>query len=171
MSTGPAVCHHEPLARMADISGLSDLYQLGNTEFVGVSDSGAGFFLPWIMGNISPKTVIIERDVDECEESMRKIGFDMGKSLRLLHKHLLRFKYHPNVMWVDFNSLNNQRIMQKVFWHLLPGVPFDEDRYTRMNATNIAVDVDTIVRQSVDYRREQLQLMREVMGELQTWHG
>lgn len=156
---------------MADISGLSDLYRDGTTEFVGVSDSGAGFFLPWIMENICPRTVIIERDIDECLDSMSRLGFNMGRSLELLQRHLLRFKYHPNVMWVDFNSLNNQRIMQKVFWHLLPGVPFDEDRYAKMNGTNISVDVESIVRQSVDYRREQHQLMRGVMGELQSWHG
>lgn len=44
-------------------------------------------------------------------------------------------------MRVPYHSLSDMRVMQKVFWHLTPGEPFDEGRFLAMKDVNIQVDV------------------------------
>lgn len=156
MSNGGCVCQHEPLAKLSDISQLRRVFN----SYAGISDSGASLFLSWIMENINPHTVIIDRQIDEVEQSLSNIGFKDDGRLRLMRERLLEFKDHPSVMWVKYRSLDDDSVMRKVFWHLRPGVPFDEGRYNQMRKINIVTNVKSVIANSRKYRDSQLNLLR-----------
>jgi len=113
----------------------------------GVSDSGLGFWLDWILREVKPRTVIIERDIQEVEESLMAMGLGLPATnfCDLLKRKLDEIQDHPLVMRVPFNALGNVRVMQRVWWHLLgPNVAFDEERFEKMNAQRIEVNAEHI---------------------------
>ena len=129
-------CAHEPVGYMQKIEDLQQVY----SDFDGVSDSGMGFWLGWILEHIKPRTVIIERPIEEVEASLMAMGTKLPATnfCDLLLEELAKFHDHPLVMRVPFNALGNVRVMQKVWWHLLGAShPFDEQRFERMNALKI----------------------------------
>ncbi len=170
-STSPAICHHEPLKLLWDITELPTALASSYHRYVGASDSGAGYFLPWIMRHMNPPTVIIDRNIADVQESMRAIGFDVDGALELLAKRVLTFKEHPSVLWVPFDSLSKKRTMERIWFHLLPGVPFDEERFELFNELRIEADVDAIKRLSVTQRDRQQHLLRDVFKELKSCRG
>ncbi len=163
MSSGSVLCKHEPLKFLSDIRQLPSALGSEFHTHVGASDSGAGFFLPWIMSNMNPPTVIIDRNTDDAKRSMLvDLGIDVGDSLHGLKNTLTQFRAHPNVMWVPFDSLNDKRVMQKIWFHLLPGVPFDEERYEQFNDLDIQVIFKNVQAQVNANANGQANLYREV---------
>jgi hypothetical protein len=150
-------CVHEPIAEMRNIENLIDVY----ARYDGVSDSGLGLWIDWILANIKPKTLIIERDIGEVEKSLEAMGMGLPRTnfCDLLLAKLNEFKDHPLVMTVPFAALGNERVMQRVWWHLLgPNVAFDEEYFHKMNAINIKASPvvsikDTIIREIMPFIR------------------
>lgn len=138
MSYGQCICVHEPSEYMRRIEDLKTVYK----DNQGVSDAGLGFWLEWILKEISPWTVIVHRDIKQVERSLHDLYPELPQTnfCELLMEKLNQCRSHPLVMNVSFDALNDMRIMQKVFWHLRPGVPFDEERYRTMNRQIIEVD-------------------------------
>ena len=139
-TTGNAICYHEPSICFDDIADLRDFYDKGTARYIGASDAGLGFFLSWILENIKPRTLIVDRDVDEVNRSLSRIGLKPKNSMTLLHRELRKFQSHPLVMWVPFFALERKHIVQKIFSHLMPGEDFDETRYEHLSSMNIQVD-------------------------------
>lgn len=172
MSLGQTICFHEPLKHLSDISELPDALRSVNHMHVGASDSGAGYFLPWITQNLMGMPIlVIDRDVDDVAASMAGIGLPMGRALTLLSDRLLAVKGRPGVMWVSFDSLNNKRIMQKIWWHLMPGVAFDEERYELFKDLRIEADVSKVAALAEVNQVRQRHLLRDVILEVQSWRG
>lgn len=128
LTTGESICYHEPSMGMSDITEISAVYDSSFYKYVGVSDHLIGKHLAWLLENIKPATVIIDRSLDPDE---------IANGGKLVQDNLNSFKEHPLVLWVTYESLTQKRVMQKVFWHLLPGVPFDEARYAELERFNI----------------------------------
>jgi hypothetical protein len=142
MSTGNSICYHESSSRLNSIEELKGIYQSSIYKFVGISDSGLGFFMDWILEHIEPRTVIIDRPISEVNQSLEKLGLPRSNFTELLHDELERFHTHPLVMWVPFEALNVKRVVQKAFWHLMPGEAFDEQRYETLAKMIIETDND-----------------------------
>jgi len=140
MTTAGSICYHEPIGGIRDISDIEAIYKSDYYKFVGISDSGLGFFLDWILKNIQPRTLIVERDLVEVDESMDILGFPRTNATELLSAELQKFKEHSSVMWVPYEALNVKRVMQKIYWHLMPGQPFDEERYELLAKMRIEID-------------------------------
>jgi len=142
-TTGDSFCYHEPAPEFSDISDLLNIYDRPTPKYIGVSDSGLAYFLPWIMQNVGPRTVIIERDLSEVKNSLEKCwGIEISHSrLSDLMSRLRAFKNHPLVMWVPFSSLKEKRVVEKIAFHLMPEVSFDESRYEQLAHMNITVDM------------------------------
>ena len=164
MTTASSVCFHEPLRKMYDVSGLSHKLMDDEHKFAGASDSGAGYFLPWILTNLQCPVVIIDRHIDEVDESMRGIGFSIRPALELLKKEINTYGDHPNVMRVKFENLHQLTTMQKIFWHLMPGEPFDEGRFERFDKVIVEVNVDEIIADSILYKDQQQTMLRGVIS-------
>lgn len=163
LSTGNSICFHEPLKKLSDISELPEALRSVNHSYVGASDSGAGYFLPWIMKNSPMPILIIDRDERDVTESMQSIGYQMGNAIELLSDRLHAAKCHPDVMWVTFDSLDNNRIMQKIWWHLMPGSAFDEERYEVFKDLKIVADIEKIEKFAESHIIRQRNLLRDVL--------
>ena len=160
--TGESICFHEPIGGIRAISDLETLYQSDFYKHVGISDSGLGFFLDWILENIKPRTLIIERDTAEVADSLAKVGVPRTNFPELLAERLQAFRDHPLVMWVPFDALDTKRIVQKAFWHLMPGVAFDEDRYEQFAKMHIEIDVATTVAEAKKNKENLEHLFKDI---------
>lgn len=162
-STGSALCMHEPTVGMSDISELPPVFESDFYKYVGVCDSGMGFFAEWILENIKPRTLVVERHPDEVYASMVQMGLKSTKAqIQYLANELKKVREHPLVMWVPFDALNMRRVMQKIFWHLMPGHAFDEARYDEMSKFNIEVLQDRAFADAKKYEKESAKLFRNV---------
>ena len=145
MTDRNSICAHEPMFRMNTVEDIKEFYDKGNQIFkgnIGISDSGAGFFIDWILENVKPRTLIIHRDHLEVEESLKGMGLGYVKTdfCKVLQSKYDAVKGHPLVLNVSFDALKDMRVMQHCFWHLLPNETFDEGRFKQM--TNQIMEVD-----------------------------
>ncbi len=161
-STGNAICYHETIG-MSDITELPSKFESDFYKYVGVCESSLGFFMEWILDNIKPKTMIVERDPNEVYASLVQMGVKSTRSqLQYLADELKKFRDHPLVMWVPFEALNVKRVVQRSFWHLMPGHAFDETRYDEMSKFNIEVIAARAFEDVKKYERESAKLFRNV---------
>ena len=165
-STGASMCYHEPSGGMGDISELKGVFDSDFYKFVGVSDSIMGFFLDWIFEHIAPRTVIVERDPGEVLDSLSLLGLPRTNLPYLLRENLERFKDHPLVMWVPFDALETKRIVQRVFWHLMPGEPFDENRYDLLAKMRIETDRAKTFEMAFKHRSQHSRLLRDILPKI-----
>ena len=138
MSCFGAVCVHEPTEYMKSIDDLPKVF----ADNEGVSDSGLSLWIERIFKDIAPWTVIIWRDQREVEASIERLGIPKSNYCDLLLERLNKVRNHPLVMNLPFECMNDMRVMQKVFWHLRPNVPFDEQRFELMKNVNIQCDIE-----------------------------
>lgn len=165
-TTGDSICYHEPITKIHEIEDLKGIFSSDYYKYVGVSDSGLGFHLKWILENIKAPTVIIDRDIDECNSELEKLSkgrLPKTNFCELLHKELVSFKDHPLVMWVPFKEMKKKSIMGKVFCHLMPDVTFDELRFEELDKLNIQVIFDDVL----EFVREQSENMSNIMKDIQ----
>lgn len=137
-SCGPAFCYHEPSAMMGEIEDLEDVYaRPGGYQHVGASDHGLGFWITEILARFKPRTLVIMRDQQDVEQSMHELGMPATNFCELLTERLLAVRQHPLVQYVPFEALDDMATMRKAWFHLLPGVPFDEGRYREFSKFHI----------------------------------
>lgn len=117
-----ALCFLEPA--FFDVGSLKSMYQSEFYKFVGIASSKAGHSLDWILENVQPRTLIVERDAKTPDEAR-------------LDTKLQAQRAHPLVMWVPLEALDRKRVLQKIYWHLMPGHPFDEERYNQLERVRI----------------------------------
>lgn len=171
-TTGPALCYHDPTVGMSDVSELEALYTSEFYKFVGVCDTGVGFFLDWILPNLMPRTLIIERDPAEVYADLVSLGLTVTRAqINLLYDKLRAFKDHPLVMWVPYEALNVKRVMQRIFWHLMPGQPFDEVRYEQLAKINITVNMPMAIAEAERNRARAAKLYRNVRASIRMPDG
>jgi hypothetical protein len=141
-TTGMSICYHDAMEGMRDLSQMSDKYQSEFYKYIGLADIGLGFFLDWILENIGPRTLIVDRDPLTVEDELVSMGLPRTNYADLLHKKLLEFKKHPLVMWVPYESLDTKRVVEKIYWHLMPGQAFDEERYEELSKMHITTSLE-----------------------------
>jgi hypothetical protein len=163
MTTGSSICYHDAIAAIAEIEECAKLFKSEFYKFVGVADCGFVFFLDWILENIKPRTLIVERDPAEVTESLVQLGLPRSNIAQIMHAELIKFRTHPLVMWAPFESLERKRVIQKAFWHLMPGEAFDDARYEHLAKMRIETDVKRTFEQYRQHQHRLDYLMRGVM--------
>ena len=158
-----SICYHEPIGGIREISDLEAIYQSDYYKFDGNADSGLGFFLDWILKNIQPRTLIVERDPAEVVESLARLGLPRTNFPDLLNAALRPFKDHPLVMWVPYEALNVKRVMQKIYWHLMPGQAFDEERYDLLAKMRIEPDAEATFALAKKHKKNLDFLLRDII--------
>lgn len=150
-------CVHEVAQ---DIDALDDLYRI-NVD--GISDSGLGFYLEWILENLKVPTLIIDRNIDEVEKSLSEMGLGLPITnfCELLQEKLLLSKNHPLVLWVKFDDLNAR--MEEIWQHLVPNIPFDHERFEQMRQTEIVVNVEDIKQRLINPHKVGALLLCEIV--------
>jgi hypothetical protein len=142
LTHGNSICAHEVVLEMSKIEDLDWLYDRQPAKYTGIADCGLGFWLPYILDTMRVRTVIIERDVKEVEASIAAMNIPQCNTnfCDVLKVALDACKSHPLVKVVHFDALKEIRIMRQVFWHLMPGEPFDEGRFEQMTDKVIECD-------------------------------
>jgi hypothetical protein len=152
-TTSRSICYHDAW-KFGSADELAALLCNFMYSHSGVSSCGLEFQLPDIVKRVSPRILIIERDPVEVWESMNRIAPVPLKLLRDRLAMLAEWKNHHCVMWVPFHRLDDPRVMADIWFHLLPGLPFDAERFDEMSMMRIQVDNEkTIARYRADPRR------------------
>lgn len=136
---------HEPVAHCQSFDQLRREWEKP-FEFVGVSDSGLMFQLGKILAEISPRTLIIKRPIDDVVRSFERyldgVEFDPLAMRRMLSRidHCAdQFKTHPLVKTVSFDALRDWTVVEDCYRWLMPNNPHKPSR--ELQHTNIQVEI------------------------------
>ena len=157
-----SMCYHEPSSRMSELSDLFSIYAQEYYDYVGVADSGLGFFIDRILEEFAPRTLIVERPLSEVEQSLAEFGLPASNYCELLKEKLEAVSSHPLVMRVPFGALDDWRWVQQIHWHLVPGLNFDETRFHELAKMQIETDAYKTSVIAFENRQQIGNLMRDV---------
>lgn len=143
-NTRQTYCFHEPIKVLRSLDRLENFFILepGDTyKYLGVADSGLGFHIEWILTHLKPRTLIIQRPLVDVEKSLAKLGFPRTNQAELLEQELDSWADHELVRTVPYALLDNPTVMARCWFHLCPGLPFDEARFRELCTRNIQADL------------------------------
>lgn len=134
-TTPTSICFHEPLSRLQSFAELREFWMPRLGVAMGISDSGLAPQAGRILEELKPRTLIIERPLDEAVASFR--AFARKTSLHVDEAHCRRFseislralgqvRRHPLVKAVDFHALDDYEVMMDAMSWLLPGREFPD---------------------------------------------
>lgn len=126
-SSERGICLHEPSARLNSYDELAALWQPN----MGISDSALAMFTGQILADFSPRTLIVERDIDQVVASFERVTGSPASNqtrarLEQCRFQLSRWKHHHLVRTVKFESLRDVHILKSVFAWLVPYKPLAE---------------------------------------------
>jgi hypothetical protein len=156
-STANARCYYNPSYGFTDLSDLERLYESDHYKFVGAADSVLALFLPQILDTIKPRTLIVYRE-PEKRTRYTKQAFEAMEAV----------KNHPLVLCAPFEALAHKRVIQKLFWHLLPGEAFDEERYAQLEKMRITADPEWAAAEYVKCRPQLERFIRTAQWQAET---
>jgi len=129
-------CLHEPLLGCMSVSELTTKFDDIDADIVGGADTGAVFFLDAIIKEMPfIKIVVIDRKIEDCESSSRRMGFD-SVDLRELRLALDEASQRMNTLVVDYDKLSDPSTGRKIWQHCIGG-EFPEKRWTDLARFNI----------------------------------
>ncbi len=127
---------------MTNVDDINKLYQSDYYKFIGISDPLACFFIDEIIEKVNPRILIVERAREEVDRMLSNGGLGDKILTNYVVEKIKELKLNPEVLWVPYDALNTKRVMQKIYWHLMPGMAFDEERFEEMNKMTIQIDQD-----------------------------
>ena len=166
LTTGTSIVYHEPLGRLGNLDEIADLYRSNFYKFVGVSDTGIGLFLDWMMEHVRPRTVILDRPIEEIESELGKIGLARTNYLELLHDSLMKHRSNPEVLVVPYEATHNKRGAEKIYWHLCPGEAFDEVRFAEFLRYRIEIDIVSNAKIAIERWNVYGDLLKDIVPKL-----
>jgi hypothetical protein len=127
-----ALCLHDPLWRL-DLDQL-DRFQTRKRYF-GIACTGVALFPKHLAGHPA-RRVVLHRPIKEINRSLKRMGLDpvapefsdILQGVEGLHVHWLEVFTQPHRIWE----------------HLLPDVPFDEERHKELRNYNVQMDFERI---------------------------
>jgi hypothetical protein len=158
-----SICYLDPMGRLAGLEELKDLYRSNFYDFIGVADSGLGLCLDWVVEEINPRIVILDQHPSETEKELEKLGAPRTNYAELLHEELAKHKGSKEVLWVPDSLLTERRVVEKVFWHLLPGQAFDEVRFNEFVRYEIALNKENTAKNAIERRKVFGDLLRDFL--------
>jgi len=162
LSTGPSICFNQPSLRMVDVRDLERIYTSEFYHYVGVADSSLGFFIDRILDQFSPRTVIVERQLDDVEHTLAGWGLPASNYCELLKDKLEAAFTHPLAMRVPFEALDDWRWAQQIHAHLVPGLNFDETRFYEFVKLQIDTDPYKVTVVASEGKEYLANVMREI---------
>ena len=148
LTTDTTLCLHDPI----NVAHYSDLDNHQTSKRLGISCTGAGYFLDWVNNHPSRK-VVLHRDLDEINASMEAIGLPCVPSAYLDRLWAVK-GLHVN--WLDL--FDNP----KEIYETLLELPFDSERHALLKATRVNPMFEKVVVDRSVTRR----LMNEIFDSL-----
>lgn len=131
LSSDGAICYHDPFAKYDDVS----LTNHNPGREWGISCTGAWLFPSFMQAN-KCKTIILERDLNEVNQSLREIGWPEFPADLLYLFRKAEGKRMP------FNALFDEEGAREIWQHLRPGKPFDVVRWKQLIEMSIQPNFD-----------------------------
>jgi hypothetical protein len=131
LTTDKSVCYPEPIKDMQEPEDIDRLMDAKGYTHVGVADTAMAFF-PDVIDRLMCPVVLIMREPVDCVTDLVNLGSDRNATLSYvdrMERACKRIQNKPNVLTVQAKQIRDRRIAQKVFWHCLPGIAFDEVRF------------------------------------------
>lgn len=124
-------------------------------KFIGVSDSSLASILPDLAGEFkflwedgtAARMALVQRPMDDVGAALDKVtGVGVPKGAALTNK-LLRLVSRNRALpgcvpRYSFDELDSPVTMQRMQRFLLPGIPFDIERYYRLNELRVTIHED-----------------------------
>lgn len=121
LSTGGVLCHHDPL-----MDYLPETIP---------ADSGISCTTMWLMPpTLDCPVVLLDRDPDECNASLRKIGFQ-----EIPEFFIGKFQSYPGPRFHWRDLFDNPEPIWKI---LRPDCPFDKGRHELLRKMNVQPNFD-----------------------------
>ena len=140
-----SICWHEPTGWLDRWQDVYRKIWWGSAErYVGISDSALGFHLPEIIRTVSPRVLIVERDIIEVEASLARLGVPRSNYCTLLGEALAY--EHPSILRVPFHDLADSRNVVMALRHLMPEAWISLDRIESLQCMNIQTDMGRVGR-------------------------
>lgn len=118
-------CLHEPTAHAQSFDELKAMWSDDRWEHMGVSDSCLGFQLGRIMQDVAPRTLIIERPIDEVIASLSNLlRYEVAtwrKEFEGLWQSIEEYRHHPLVHCVAYRDLRNPSVLNQACDWLVGG--------------------------------------------------
>jgi hypothetical protein len=131
LTTDRSVCYPEPIKDMQESEDIDRLMEAKGYSHVGIADTALAFF-PDVVDRLLCPVVLIMREPIECVTDLVKMGTDRDAALTYVERMesaCKRIQNKMNVLTVQAKQIRDRRVAQKVFWHCLPGIAFDEVRF------------------------------------------
>lgn len=115
-------CFHELTAETRSFAEFKARWLSGaDQQHRGNSDSGCGLHIARIMDEIAPRTLIVERPIDEVERSLKALlGVDPPRRDLERLQEALAYS-HPLIKRVRFSDLADRHALVEAVEWLLPG--------------------------------------------------
>jgi hypothetical protein len=139
-----SLCFHEPTAwldRWDDVFNAV-WHDRKHHRYVGIADHGLGFHLPEIMRRADPRTLIIQRPVDEVNSSLARLGLPATNFCDLLRQALAYD--HPRIMRVPYAALADSWVVLDCLRWLMPEEVINRSQIARLQARNIQAGPNAI---------------------------
>lgn len=149
MTTDKSICYHDIISERLYESNFEWIKPIWLSPYgynhIGVSDSGAGFILPWIREEIRPNVLIVERDINEVIKSVKEskhLSTDNIKYVYNLQDNIDDFcltnKGSDFLRTIPFEELFDVDIIVKLMNHLIPNcITPDTNRISHLIEMNI----------------------------------
>lgn len=160
-TTDRTLCRFHPLLGISDKEELPHLFESTFYSHVGLADSSLSLFLGYLLKTVKPKVVIVDRDIEDVLVSQERIGAPRSNVPELMRQELLKYREHPDVLWVPYETLDRKRTIQRIFFHLLPGIPFDEERYESLAKMKIGIHLEDAGAEYMARKPQMDHLLRE----------
>lgn len=145
-----SICYHEPISTMPKWEDVFDLWSASPWPYTGISDSSLGFHLEKILAEIKPRTLVIERPVDEVESSLERILPAMSNYTALLVEYLTPFLDHPLVRRVPYAALEDSETVVECLRYLMPHADVSLVKIAELQRLNIQTDMERTIRMAVE---------------------
>lgn len=123
LTTDRTLCLHDPFAKQ-----LPEQWE-GGTKRMGISCTGA-YLMPKWLAQFDCPVAIIERDADECDRCLTKLGLPSTNGIRGAFAKAQGRRF-------TFADLWNEERAKELWTYLLPGIPFDSARYRLLREMRI----------------------------------
>jgi hypothetical protein len=123
LTTDRSLCLHDPWSIGMPATWPHD----GRTR--GIACTGS-YLMPKWLAQYDVPTLVIERERDDCDASMAKIGLTAGDVPQSMIDDVPAYR-------IAFDDLFNEVVAREVWEFLLPRVPFDSIRYRLLQTMQV----------------------------------
>ena len=149
LTTDKSLCFHDGLKYCRKVEDLTEVFKRSDKEFVGDSDSALVLFYHRIQALFPDSPwVLVYRNFKDCADSALRLSFagedtesiliDGAARLAVIRLAELELK-SPNVLIVDYDELDNSKVIRSIVNHVTPGVLFDEERFKLLDGLHTQI--------------------------------